>query len=240
MIRTISETGSTNADLASAVRAGEIVAEGDWIVADRQTTGRGRQGRSWFDGLGNFMGSTLVRLNERDPAPASLALTAALALYETVQPLLSNAADLKLKWPNDLLLGGAKVAGILLEREAQAIVVGIGVNLAIAPDLTDRRTTALSKFGPAPDRDLFANSLVNHFAREVERWRTYGIEPLVRRWETVAHPPGSELVVNTPGEEQIRGTFAGLTETGALRLRLSSGDERIIHAGDVMLASEES
>ncbi len=239
MIRTIPETGSTNADLAGALRMGEAVAEGDWLVADRQTAGRGRQGRTWFDGNGNFMGSTVVRLHDRDPAPASLALLTGLALYESIVPLLANPAELSLKWPNDIMLGGAKLAGILLEREGDAIIVGIGVNLAAAPDLPDRRTMALAELGPAPDRDTFARALAANFDTELDRWRSYGVEPIVRRWEAVAHPKGTALTVHPPGEEPIHATFAGLTEGGALRLRMESGESRVIHAGDVMLAKEE-
>ena len=239
MIRTVPETGSTNADLAAALRAGDPVGEGHWLVADRQTSGRGRQGRTWFDGLGNFMGSTVVRPHERDPAPASLALVTALALYETVVPLISNPSDLSLKWPNDLMLGGAKLAGILLEREGDAIIVGIGVNLAAAPDLPDRKTMALSQLGPAPDRDTFARAMAASFDTELERWRNFGVEPIVRRWESVAHPKGAALTVHPPGEEPITAAFAGLTDDGALRLRLASGESRVIHAGDVMLANEE-
>ncbi|MBX7540600.1 biotin--[acetyl-CoA-carboxylase] ligase [Qipengyuania sphaerica] len=239
MIRTVPETGSTNADLAAALRAGEAVGEGHWLVADRQTAGRGRQGRTWFDGHGNLMGSTIVRPHDRDPSPASLALLAGLTLYETVVPLVSNPADLSLKWPNDLMLGGAKLAGILLEREGDAIIVGIGVNLAASPDLPDRRTIALAQLGPAPDRDTFARSLASQFDTELERWRNFGVEPIVRRWESVAHPQGTPLNVHPPGEEPIAGAFAGLTEAGALRLRLASGETRVIHAGDVMLANEE-
>lgn len=239
MIRRVPETGSTNADLATRLRAGEGVGEGEWLVADRQTAGRGRQGRTWFDGHGNFMGSTVVRPHERDPAPASLALVAGVALYEAVIPPLSSPADLLLKWPNDLMLGGAKLAGILLEREGDAIIVGIGVNLAAAPELSDRRTVALSAFGPAPDRDLFARSLEHSFDREIERWRTFGLEPLVRRWESIAHPKGTLLTVHPPGEQPLQGDFAGLDATGALLLRLADGSTRVIHAGDVMLANEE-
>ena len=239
LIRTVPETGSTNADLAEALRQGESIGEAHWLIADRQTAGRGREGRSWFDGHGNFMGSTIVRLSSRDPSPTSLALLAGVALYEAVLPLLAEPARLSLKWPNDLMLGDAKLAGILLERLGDAVIVGIGVNLAIAPQLPDRRTVALSAFGPAPDRDSFARTLSATFASELLRWRSYGIEPLVRRWESMAHPVGTGLTVRAPGEEPISGVFAGLTEAGALRLRLPDGAERVVHAGDVMLANEE-
>ncbi len=239
MIRSVPQTGSTNADLLARLRQGELVPEGEWLVADRQTAGRGRQGRTWFDGAGNFMGSSVVYVSDRDPPPASLSLVIGLALYEAVQPLLVQPATLMLKWPNDLMLGGAKLAGILLEREGQAIVAGIGVNLAAAPDLPDRKTTALAHHGAAPDRDQFATSLADLLTRELERWRSFGLDPLIRRWESVAHPPGTPLTVHPPGEEPIVGAFAGLTEHGALRLRLAGGESRVIHAGDVMLAAPE-
>lgn len=240
MIRTVRETGSTNADLIAALRAGETQPEGSWLVADRQTAGKGRQGRKWFDGAGNFMGSTVVRLNSRDPAPATLALVAGLAVYEAVLPMLPDPSALRLKWPNDLILGAAKLAGILLEREGEAIVVGVGVNLAAGPDLPDRQTVALSAFGPTPDRDLFAQGIAAAFDRELERWRTYGVEPLTRRWQTVAHPQGTSLVVQPPGETLLHGEFAGLSAEGAMRLVLADGTTRVIHAGDVMLAQQET
>ena len=239
MIRTLEETGSTNSDLAAQLRAGEVVREGDWLVADRQIAGRGRQGRTWFDGSGNFMGSTVVHLGPRDPAPASLALVAGLAAYEAVVPYLVDPSALLLKWPNDLVLAGAKLAGILLEREGDAIIVGMGINLARAPDLPDRRTVALASLGPAPDRDAFAASLAAAFDRELDRWRTYGIEPLGRRWESVAHKRGTSLTVHPPGEGPIEGAFAGLAADGSLMLRLADGTNRAIRAGDVMLATEE-
>jgi BirA family biotin operon repressor/biotin-[acetyl-CoA-carboxylase] ligase len=238
VIRFVTETGSTNSDLAAQVRAGEVVAEGHWLVADRQVAGR--QGRSWFDGSGNFMGSTAVRISPRDPAPATLALVAGVAAYEAVSAVLAEPGKLRLKWPNDLMLGDAKLAGILLEREGDRIIVGMGVNLAAAPDLPDRKTVALAELGPAPDRDMFARALAEAFDRELERWRTYGLEPLTRRWASVAHPPGTRLTVQPPGEERIEGAFAGLTPDGALSLRLADGSTRAIHAGDVMLANEES
>lgn len=236
MIRTVAETGSTNADLIARLGAGDHVAEREWLVADRQTAGRGRQGRIWFDGCGNFMGSTVVRPGAGDPAPHTLALVAGLAVYEAVQPLCPNPAALMLKWPNDLLLGEAKLCGILLERAAEAVVIGIGVNLAAAPDLPDRTTVALSAHGPAPDRDAFAATLASSLDRELERWRTFGLAPLIRRWLTVGTPEGTPLSVHEPDGNVVRGRFAGLDDAGTLRLRLEDGAVRAIHAGDVMLA----
>lgn len=235
MIRTLAETGSTNADLLAALRAGNRVAEGDWLTTERQTAGRGRQGRAWFDGAGNFMGSTVVRLAPHDPPASTLALLAGLALYEAVAPLLAEPRALSLKWPNDLLIGRAKLAGILLEREGDAVVVGIGANLAAAPVVEGRETVALAALGPAPDREAFAQALAAAFDRELERWRTVGVEPLLRRWQAVAHTPGTELEVHEPGGAMVKGTFAGLAPDGSLLLRLEDGATRPIHAGDVML-----
>ncbi len=238
MIETVAETGSTNADLLSRIDAGEAVHEGQWLVADRQVAGRGRQGRVWRDGSGNFMGSTPVAIGVGSPPPHTLSLVTGLAVYEALSPFLPSMASAMVKWPNDLLLNGAKLAGILLERSRDTIVVGIGVNLAQAPQLPGRRTVALTAFGPAPDRDLFARTLAERFAQEIERWRTYGLDLLVRRWSEAAHPGGTPLTVVPPGEEPLSGCFAGLTGEGNLRLTLAGGNERIIHAGDVVLREE--
>lgn len=236
MIETLPLTGSTNADLAARLRAGELVPEGHWLVADRQDAGRGRQGRTWFDGTGNFMGSSVVRRHTGDPAASSLALLAGLALHEVVAPLVPPPHRAELKWPNDVLVDGAKLSGILLESVGESVIVGIGVNLAAAPELPDRATIALNAFGPAPDRDVFAASLARQFDLELERWRSVGIEPLVRRWLLAAHPPGTPLLVGEPGEEPLSGTFEGLSAEGALQLRLADGTTRTIHAGEVRLA----
>jgi len=231
---TLVETGSTNADLSARIRAGERLDEGLWLIADRQTSGRGRLGREWFDGTGNFMGSTLVRLRPGDPPPPSLALVAGLAVFETVSGLLANPASVQLKWPNDLMVGGAKLAGILLELVEGCVVVGIGVNLSSAPDLPDRQTVALSKFGPAPDRDIFAQALATNFAEELEKWREHGLSALLSRWQAAAHPVGTQLVVQEPGGDPVIGGYAGLAIDGALLLRLADGTVRAIHAGDVI------
>ncbi|WP_128892701.1 biotin--[acetyl-CoA-carboxylase] ligase [Erythrobacter sp. HKB08] len=236
MIETVAETGSTNADLASRIRDGRHVPEGDWLVADRQVAGRGRQGRKWFDGSGNFMGSTVIHPTDRDPPVHTLTLVASLALYEALLPLIPDPSALQIKWPNDLMLKGAKLSGILLEREGQAVVLGIGVNLAAAPELEDRATIALSDVGPAPSRDVFAETLADSVARELDRWRQFGLAPIMRRWLAAAHPVGTPLQVHGEESQAVEGQFAGLSDEGSLLLRLEDGTTRAIHAGDVMLA----
>ncbi|MFC3214689.1 biotin--[acetyl-CoA-carboxylase] ligase [Novosphingobium panipatense] len=106
MIEVIAETGSTNAELSGRLAAGDRVPEGHWLVADRQTAGRGRLGRSWDGDAGNFMGSTVVRVTSADPAPASLALLSGVAVHETAA--LFAPEGLMLKWPNDLLFRGGR------------------------------------------------------------------------------------------------------------------------------------
>ncbi|OCC23189.1 biotin--[acetyl-CoA-carboxylase] ligase [Croceicoccus estronivorus] len=235
-IEFVAETGSTNADIVTRLRNGDLLPEGYWLVADRQTEGRGRQGRTWFDGMGNFMGSSLVHRQPSDPSAPSLALMAGLAVWDAVSRCIPDPSCMMLKWPNDVLLGRAKLAGILLEAVEQAVIVGIGVNLAMAPDLPDRPATALSSIGPAPDRDVFATTLANSFAAELARWRQYGLEPLMSRWQSIAHPLGTPLTLRLPGTTvPLMGSYAGLDRDGALLLQLADGSVRVVHAGDVFV-----
>ena len=235
MIEVFAQLASTSATLLERVAAGEVVAEGAWIVADRQTSGRGRQGRTWFDGHGNFMGSTFVASHPADPPPGTLALAIGLAVREAVLKHLPAGHDIVLKWPNDLLIGGAKLCGVLLEGARGGVVVGIGVNLLVAPALPERPTVSLASLGASPDRDVFAKDLAASVEQEVERWRTFGLEPLIRRWVAAAHPIGTPLRAGE-GDAITEGTFAGLAPDGALQLRLADGSVRAIHAGEINLS----
>ena len=232
-IEVVAQTGSTNMDLIGRIARGEAVPEGYWLVADRQTDGRGRQGRSWLDAPGNFMGSTVVNLHPQDPLPASLSFVAAMAAYEVVVNHLAAPQTLVIKWPNDLMLGGAKLSGILLERVRNAAVVGIGVNLAAAPMLADRETGSLARTGPAPDRDVFARDLAASFDREIARWREFGLDPLFARLLAASYPLGSVLTVHGADGAWLTGQFCGLESDGALRLRLADGSVHAVHAGDI-------
>jgi BirA family biotin operon repressor/biotin-[acetyl-CoA-carboxylase] ligase len=229
VIRTVAETGSTNADMLELARTGAT--EGLWLRAERQTGGRGRQGRAWESPPGNFYASTLIRVRAGDPSPATLALTAAVALEEAVSVF---APGVQLKWPNDLLIGGAKLSGILLERTGDAVVIGFGVNLAHHPTDLERPATSLAGHGDAPDPEIFAETLADSFARWVASWRE-GLGPVRERWLARAHPAGTALTARLSDGSAIDGLFQGLDSDGALILRLADGTSHVIHAGDVFL-----
>jgi BirA family biotin operon repressor/biotin-[acetyl-CoA-carboxylase] ligase len=232
IIRTVSETGSTNDDLAASARSG--APEGIWLRAGRQSGGRGRQGREWHSPAGNLYASTLVRLRPGDPPAPTLALVAAVALHEVACAFAGGAA-IEIKWPNDLLVAGAKLSGILLERLDDAVIVGFGVNLAEHPDQTERPSTSFAALGGAPAPDLFLEALTQSFARWLARWRDEGLDPVRLRWLAGAHPPGTALSTHTASGAWVEGVFDGLDEGGALRLRLTDGSSQVIHAGDVFL-----
>jgi BirA family biotin operon repressor/biotin-[acetyl-CoA-carboxylase] ligase len=226
-IRTVERTGSTNADVIADAAA----VEGDWLVARVQEAGRGRQGRPWISAPGNFFGSTLVVPQPGDPAAPTLSLAAGLALAEAIDAAIP-AQPLMLKWPNDLMLLGKKVAGILLERSGDRIAVGFGVNLASAPPLKDRQAAALNG-AIAPE--AFAPLLAASFARLLELWRTSESPALVRAWQERAHALGTRLTVHVGEHETIGGRFAGLEPDGALRLRLDDGSIEVVRAGDTSM-----
>ncbi len=243
-IRTVAETGSTNADMLTLARGG--VEEGVWLRAERQNGGRGRQGRAWASPVGNLYTSTLVRLRASDPQAATLALVTAVALEEVVRAYLPprhsregendrGKSQLQLKWPNDLLLDGAKLSGILLEGAGDAVVIGIGVNLAHHPTGLDRPATSLAAHGVTPDPADFLDTLVEAFALWLARWRGEGLAPIRARWLERAHPAGTALTARLPDGSATDGLFAGLDSDGALILRLADGTTRVIHAADVFL-----
>jgi BirA family biotin operon repressor/biotin-[acetyl-CoA-carboxylase] ligase len=155
-----------------------------------------------------------------------------VALEEVVRHHLDGA---QLKWPNDLLLDGAKLSGILLERVADAVVIGLGVNLARHPADTDRRATSIAAQGVAVEPEPFLDMLAETFARWLARWRQEGIGPIRDRWVERAHPAGTALTARLPDGTSIDGLFDRLDATGALILRLADGTRRVIHAGDVFL-----
>jgi BirA family biotin operon repressor/biotin-[acetyl-CoA-carboxylase] ligase len=200
----------------------------------QQDSGKGRHGRPWESIEGNFSGSALVQLRASDPPAPSLALVAGLALIEAVE-IEVPGSPLLLKWPNDLMLGDAKLAGILLERSGERVVAGFGVNLAAAPELPGRKTASLKGA-----RDIapqaFAPVLAAKFAQLLAVWRASDLAQFAQAWMARAHPVGTELEVHSGPGERVSGTFDGIEPDGAMRLR-RDGMIDVIRAGDVYLGS---
>lgn len=214
--------------------AGQGAVEGTWLRAGRQTGGKGRMGRAWESPEGNLYCSTLVRLKPGDPMPHSLALVAANAVHALIAPLCAGQA--RIKWPNDVLVDGAKIAGILLERAGEAIVVGIGINVTGHPEGLDRPVTSLAAQGAADaEAGVLLARLAELFAHWLGIWRVQGLEAVRAHWQLNAHPVGTPMRVVQPDGEVVEGRFVALDPQGMLILRLANGDAHVIHAGDILL-----
>ncbi len=188
-------------------------------------------GRNWADGAGNLFASTIVRLRPHDPPAQTLTLVAAVAMAEAIAAFAPGIATIK--WPNDLMVGNAKLSGILLERSGNAVVIGFGVNLSSHPMLPDRSTTSLAAEGFSVGPDALLVKLCDRFAVWVARWRMGDLSIVRSTWEKMAHPVGTSLRVRLPDGREQSGRFAGLEVDGALRLIDQGGKPVIVHAGDV-------
>jgi len=228
---------STNDEAARLAAGG--AADGTVVWAGRQSAGRGRRGRDWQSPEGNLYCSVLMRPRVAMARAAGLSLVAAVAVGDAVAGFLPAGARVEHKWPNDVLVGGAKVAGILLEASAGPggaadwVVIGCGVNVGADPAVSGQAVTTLARAGGAPvpvDRVLVA--LLESLRRWRERWETHGIGPVRDAWLARARGLGQAITVRLPREE-LHGRFDGLDESGALLLRLPDSTHRTISAGDV-------
>jgi BirA family biotin operon repressor/biotin-[acetyl-CoA-carboxylase] ligase len=229
----VAETGSTNADVASAARGG--AAEGLVVVAERQTAGRGRLGRVWESpARAGIAASVLLRPDGIDPARYGwLPLLAGVALAEGVRRVAE--VDAVLKWPNDLLVGGRKCAGILAEvAEPGAVVIGFGLNTTLrVPELPGPEATSLALAGAhGVDRDPLLRAVLRALEAWYGRWRDAGGDAgasgLRERYTSGCATLGREVRVQLPGGEELRGRADGVDCAG----RLVVGG-RALAAGDV-------
>ena len=231
--------GSTNDEARRLARAG--APEGTLVWSLAQTAGKGRRGRSWVSPTGNLYLS-LVQRPEVPPAQAAqLGFVAAIALGGALDRLPGSALRLRFKWPNDLLLDGRKIAGILLESETAAagfadfVVIGIGINLVSAPHDTEFPATSLAEAGFAgitPPRLLEA--FAQCFAGWAKRWREEGFAPVRAAWLSRASGLGEGIRVRLE-RQTLDGRFLDLDHDGALLLDATDGRRRIA-AGEVFPA----
>jgi len=229
--------GSTNAEALERARAGE--GGPLWIVARRQSSGRGRRGRGWVSEPGNLYASLLLIDPAPPPRAAELSLVAALAVHDSVAEVASGLGPrLKLKWPNDVVCDGAKLAGILVEGEsapdrALAVVIGIGVNCARHPTGTPYPTTDLAEAGALVTADALLQSLMPAMARRLAEWkRGLGFAAVRAAWLKRAAGLGEPARIRLP-EREIEGRIETLDEAGRLMVRLADGRIEHVTAGEM-------
>ena len=226
--------GSTNAEALARARAGE---RGPlWITAKSQSAGRGRRGNAWVSAPGNLYATLLVN----EPSPPKLApqlsFVAALALHDTITECAPQLSPLlKVKWPNDLLLDGAKLAGILIEGESDpvlAVAIGIGVNCASHPADTAHPATDLAASGALVTPAQVLSVLSAAMARRIDQWqRGQGFAGIRADWLKRAAGLEREIRVRLP-ERELSGTFQGLDDAGHLLLAGADGVTTVT-AGEV-------
>lgn len=221
------EVGSTADLLRARAEAGEP--ERLAIMAARQVSGRGQLGRPWRSPEGNLFLSLLLRPDEPMRHLQEWAILVAVAIGTALDPFLPDPARLRLKWPNDVLIGGAKLVGVLTEAAAGEggeiawLAFGTGINLAVAPDLPDRPTTSLLReSGKAP----MPAEVALHLMQAIDHWRarrqSEGFEVVRQAWLARGPAPGAPLALRQP-QGVVEGAFAGLAEDGRLLLHTAEG-----------------
>ena len=233
---------STNAEARRRALAGEPGPL--WIWSARQSQGRGRGGREWVSQPGILFASLLIGLNCPLRVASQLALVAGIVAFDTIAKLIAyeGRSEVLLKWPNDVLLAGEKVAGMLLENvggtndNRSVVVIGTGINLASHPENLPQPAVSLATYGmtvtPADALEALAASTVEW----LDRWGEGACFPTIRRaWLDRAGPTGRPLTVRV-GSQEAEGVYGGLDADGALRLLMPGGGEYRVTAGDVFFS----
>jgi BirA family biotin operon repressor/biotin-[acetyl-CoA-carboxylase] ligase len=226
---------STNDEAARLARAG--AKHGTVVIAERQDAGRGRDGRAWVSPTGGLYLSAVLRpqLPLADVPPMTLAI--GIGLCDAVRAMGVHA---ELKWPNDVLVAGRKLAGVLVESQSQGgkletVVVGIGVNLDATPDAVSATATSLAEAtGSAIDREAFIAQLLANVERWIDRYIAVGIEAIVPAWQDRM---AIGLVARSAA---IVGQIAGLADDGALLLRDETGQVHHVRSGDVEVIRDDA
>ena len=230
------EVDSTNEEARRRTEAGERGPV--WIQADRQTSGRGRRGRTWSAPAGNLAATLLLTTAKPMREVGQLSFVAALATSDAIVRMAPKL-ELKLKWPNDVLVDGKKIAGILLESASAGsgppswLAIGVGINLKGHPPDTEFPATSIGSLDmPVPDPHHALTELAAAFAKWYEAWSEQGFAGIREAWLSRAAGIGSRMVARLQDKE-VSGTFDGIDANGALVLRETGGRVRLIGAGDV-------
>jgi BirA family biotin operon repressor/biotin-[acetyl-CoA-carboxylase] ligase len=236
----VEETGSTNADVAALARAG--VAAGVVLLAERQTAGRGRLDRRWeAPPRSAVLGSALLAPTSPAGTWPLLPLLAGIAVAEAVRAV--GRLDAVLKWPNDVLVGGRKLAGVLVERVDDMAVIGVGLNVSLrADELPVPTATSVLLAGGVADRESLAKELFRALGRRCGVWeRADGApESVLPAYREICDTIGRHVVVALPGGSQMQGLAEAVDDVGRLVVRREDGGVDALSAGDVVHVTAES
>ncbi|GAO98566.1 bifunctional ligase/repressor BirA [Caedimonas varicaedens] len=216
------------------------LSHGNIIWAKFQTAGRGRQERPWEAKRGNLLCSFVIRPKIPFLRVGEAAFVSALGVGQALSYFLPDPTLLSYKWPNDILVGGRKIAGILLEVEEPFVVVGIGINIVSHPGGISYPVTSLGEFSPHPvDCETVLEKLVECFQQKLEVWDQKGFSPIREEWLTKAHCLGKKITLKSrsPSDNsEEQGLFYDIDQYGSLLLKFPDGIIKVYHTGDVFLA----
>jgi BirA family biotin operon repressor/biotin-[acetyl-CoA-carboxylase] ligase len=228
---------STNKEAIRRLHQGD--ASGLWITASEQTLGRGRSGRDWESKPGNLFCSLIQKTDGDIRKSSQLSFVAALAVHNTITEFI-DPDRVKCKWPNDILVVGRKISGILLEsyvsdNGTNYMIIGIGVNVAHHPEKTLYETTHINAETDQVLSHIDVFFVLTHkMSGWIEAWQSKGFEYIRKNWLSVATGLGSKISVRLPNE-QFEGRFIDLDSSGALKLE-TDNEIKLIHSGDVFFA----
>jgi BirA family biotin operon repressor/biotin-[acetyl-CoA-carboxylase] ligase len=226
-------TGSTNTDLANAAKHG--APEGLVLIAEEQASGRGRLDRHWASPprAGLWM-SFLLRPTVPREQWGTLSLLTAVALEESLKAVCGVSA--KLKWPNDVLIDGKKVCGILAQVEGSAVIVGTGLNVSLTEEELPfpEATSLLLSESSTVDREAIAAGFLAHLAAVYDTWNERGPASVIERWRRNSATLGRHVAVSFPNGRKVSGRAVGIDNGGCLQVALDDGAVETIAAGDIV------
>ena len=211
-----------------------------WIVANEQTSGRGRKNRYWVSQKGNFMGTIILELKFEKKYIPHLSFVTSLALRETIEEFNNYNAEIFLKWPNDISINDSKCAGILIEslksnRDKEYLAIGIGVNLVKHPSESSFKATSLKKeLNSNIDRDKFLKRLNANLLEKIRIWRMgENFSHILDDWKKFAYKINDRISMLLPTGKKIEGIFSGLNDEGGLILSYN-GKKNIFYAAEII------
>ena len=241
----LDQVDSTNLDARR--RAENGAPDATIVLAASQNSGRGRRGRVWSSPVGNLYFSIVLRPDYDIANVMQLGFVMANAITECISSVLPNAKTVNTKWPNDVLVSGKKISGILLEGESgndgkslEWVIIGVGLNIVSHPGTGEGNvlSTSLADEGYLDGPDSISSilgTITHNFDAGMQSWQNDGFTTVRRKWLERAAGVGEKITVRLPNET-ISGTFKELDQNGALLLAVDGGGERAITAGDVFMA----